>query len=238
MTIKLLLPWFLGLAACVASDDERSPLDQQSLPTDDSKTDEPRACGAESCAPILCGYDCTTAGSQCERGCAASDGRATTYVQATFSGAHNSVIDTRQTPYRPVYSLDNVLIYGCELWDFSSQQYDGLEIEVEELVHSSFVVDPNDPTRHDRKLVAYIKGFTGPGSYRGEAMFRARHDAPLFYALDACAIDVAAAATGGIQGTFDCQMPARDGTSGTVRARGEFACAENAMDPLFVQRVQ
>ena len=230
-----LLPWFLGLAACVA-EDGFSPFDEQSTPTGDEKSDEPRSCGEDSCAPILCGYDCTVAGSQCERGCASADDRASTYVQATFSGAHSSTLDTRQTPFVPVFSLDNVLVYGCDLWDFSNQQYDGLEIEVEELVHASFVVNPSDPTRHDRKLIAYIKGFTGPGSYRAEAMFRARHDAPQFYAGDACSVDVAASPSGGIQGTFDCTIAARDGTGASVAARGEFACARNAMDPLFVRR--
>jgi hypothetical protein len=236
------LPWLLGLLAVVAcasdGEDDFSPLDERPAPpSDDSKSDEPRACGTESCAPRLCGYDCTVAGSQCERGCAAADGRAATYVQTTFSGAHSSTLDTRQTPFEPVFSLDNVLIYGCNLWDFSNQQYDGLEIEVEELVHSSFVVNPSDPTRHDRRFVTYIKGFTGPGSYRGEALFLARHDAQRFSGADVCSIDVAASATGGIEGTFDCTIPAKDGSSASVGVRGEFACAANAMLPIFVRRV-
>lgn len=240
MTKKLLvgLAVGLGLSACASDDsDNFSPFDQQSVPTAEGKMDEPRACGEDSCLPMLCGYDCTAQGSQCKRGCAAADGRSSTYVRATFSGAHTSTIDTRDTAYEPVFSLDNVLVYGCELWDFSNQQYDGLEIEIEELVHSSFVVDPSDPTRHDRKLDAYIKDFTGPGSYRAEALFQARQDAPRFVGGDVCAIDVSATDAGGIQGTIECTIPQQGGASGSVGVKGEFACAANSMLPLFVRRV-
>ncbi len=226
------------LAACATdpvSDDDFSPIDEQSKPNPDAKSDEPRACGDAACAPVLCGYDCTTQGEQCSIGCAPEDGRASTFVTATISGAQSSTFDSRATPFDPVFALDDVLIYGCDLWDFSDQVKDGLEIELTELVHSSFVVNPNDPTRHDRKLVVYVAPFTGPGSYRGEAMFTARHDLPRYYSKDGCAVDVAADATGGIRGTFDCQIAEQAGT-GSDGVRGEFGCPSNAMDPIFVRR--
>jgi len=236
-------PYLAGLAGlvfivgCADSEpaDDFSPFDDQSTPNPDGKSDEARACGSSSCAPRLCGYDCTAGGSQCAQTCAASDGRAEAFVTASFSGAHSSAFDSRATPFDEVFALDNVLIYGCELWDFSNQSKDGLEIELTELIHSSFVVNPNDPTRHDRKFMAYVAPFTGPGSYRGEAMFQANQDAARFYQKDACMVDIAADGTGGIRGTFECQIGQLDG-SATVGVTGTFGCPINAMDPLFVRR--
>ena len=223
--LSLLLP------ACASTpSDEPHPFDTQSVPTpDDGKADEPRRCGDDTCLPSLCGYDCSTEGAQCERGCAASDGRSAAYVAATFTGAHASTLDTRTTPYEPRLALDDVLIYGCDLWDFSSGAYDGLEIEVTELVHASFTVNPNDPTRHDRKLLVYLKPFTGPGSYQAEGMFQARHDQPTFTTTDGCSVDVATDDEGGLTGAFTCDLAG-------VSATGTFACPQTAMDPLFVRR--
>ena len=231
-------PFILALIlvpACAGGDDtdDFSPLDTQSTPDPDGKSDEVRACGETSCVPRLCGYDCTATGSQCTETCAASDGRATAYVAAQVSGSYTGSFDSRTNPFDPVFALDNVLVYGCELWDFSNQTQDGLEIEFEELVHSSFVVDPSDPTRHDRRLVVYTAPFTGPGSYRGEALFTARHDAPRFYARDACAVDITTNADHTVLGTFSCTLPAGAGGSGSVTVRGEFACPVNAMTPIF-----
>ncbi|MEJ7596959.1 MAG: hypothetical protein WKG01_03530 [Kofleriaceae bacterium] len=235
--LKLLLPFLLLSAACADDPvDDFSPFGDQSLPNPDGKSDEVRSCGEASCVPRLCGYDCTAGDAQCSETCAPTDARAEAFVKATFSGAHTSTFDSRNTPFDPVFALDNVLIYGCDLWDFSDQKYDGLEIELTELVHSSFVVNPKDPTRHDRKFLAYISPFTGPGSYRGEAMFQARHDAPYFYSKDACAIDITKDASGGIHGALDCQITETAGGTGTVRVQAEVGCPINAMDPLFVRR--
>jgi len=231
------LAFLLLVAACATdpADDDFSPFDEQSKPDPDGKSDEARACGASACAPRLCGYDCTTQGAQCTQTCAPTDGRAAAFVTAAITGAHTSTVDSRQTPFDEVFALDDVLIYGCEHWDFSNQIKDGLEIELTELVHASFAVNPGDPTRHDRKLMVYVAPFTGPGSYRGEGLFQARHDAPLHAAKDGCAVDIAADDAGGIRGTFDCRLPAREGAA-TVDVRGAFGCPINAMNPLFVRR--
>jgi hypothetical protein len=232
--------WFVVIfvAAGCASDPEAdgfSPLDEQSKPNPDGKSDEVRACGAQSCVPRLCGYDCATAGSQCTEACGAEDARAQAFVTATVSGAESTTFDSRATPFDPVFALDNVLVYGCELWDFSDGSKDGLEIQFEELVHSSFVVDPNDPTRYDRKLDVYVAPFTGPGSYRGEALYTSRHDAPRYYAKDGCAVDVSTDAAHGARGTFRCDLARRDG-GGAVTVTGEFGCPVNAMNPIFSRR--
>lgn len=217
------------LGACATEEaDDFSPLDEQAVPNPDGKSDDARACGDAACVPRLCGYDCTTPGAQCTETCAPSEGRASAFVTATIGGA---TVDSRDTPYQPVWDLDNVLVYGCELWDFSNQEKDGLQIQLTELHHSSFVVNPNDPRRHDRDLFVYVAPFTGPGSYRGEGKYRANQDAPLHYAKDACSVDVDASADGGIHGTFDCRISSQSGSS--VDMRGEFACPIDAMSPVF-----
>jgi len=223
----------LSTTACVdaTSEDEFSPFDEPSEPNLDSKSDEVRACGAESCAPILCGYDCTTRGTQCTASCAAADARSQAFVAATVSGPEASSFDSRQNPYAPVFTLDNVLIYGCQLWDFSNQVKDGLEIEFEELIHSSPGATPADPTRHGRKLGIYTAPFQGPGSYRAEATFQATHETPAYITRDGCSVDVASDANGGLTGSFDCALQATTGASTSVK--GRFACPENAMDPIF-----
>lgn len=237
--MKLLCLGFLFAAAagCASDtpDDDFSPLDEQSKPNPDGKSDDARACGTQSCVPRLCGYDCGTAGSQCAESCAADDARAQAFVTATVGGSESASFDSRTTPFDPVFALDNVLVYGCELWDFSDQSKDGLEIEFEELVHSSFVVDPNDPTRYDHKLDVYISPFTGPGSYRAEAAYTARHDAPRYYAKDGCTVDVSTDAARGVHGTFRCDLARRD-VAGSVSVTGEFGCPVNAMNPIFSRR--
>lgn len=220
----------LVITGCVAGDGEEAFEFGQSRPTSEGKSDEPRACGEDSCAPVLCGYDCTTQGEQCERSCAAADGRASSFVAATVGG---SSFDSRTNPYQPVFSLDNVLVYGCELWDYSNGEYDGLQIQYEELIHSSFTVNANDPTRTKHDFALYAAPFTGPGSYRAQAQYRASHESTQYAQNDACSLDVAADETGGIKGSFDCTIKSQ--SAGSISVRGTFACAANAMSPIFSQ---
>lgn len=218
--------------ACTSSSDsdDFSPFDQQAHPNPDGKSDDARACGDDACAPRECGYDCTTAGEQCTQACAAAPGRADAFVAATVEG---STIDSRNTPFDEVFSLDNVLVYGCELWDFSNQAKDGLEIQLQELRHSSFTVNPNDPTTFDRKLDVYVAPFTGPGSYSGDGLFQANQDAPRYFGSDACSVDVTATETGGLHGTFECRLASNGSSGGAIEMRGEFGCPVDAMSPIF-----
>ena len=224
----------LSAAACATEPTahDESPIDTQSVPDPDGKSDDARVCGESSCAPRLCGYDCTQAGEQCTQTCAPAAGRDKAFVRATIGSV---TVDSRDTPYSPVWDLDNVLIYGCDHWDFSSQTKDGLEIEIEQLRHSSFVVNPNDPTRHDHKLVVYVAPFTGPGSYRAEGLYAANERSTRFFARDACDVDVAASDDGGIHGTFSCRIPAQNGAAGAIDLAGEFGCPIDAMDPVFTR---
>lgn len=219
----------LGMTACVADSAEEDFQFGQSKPVADGKADS--QCGAESCDGLLCGFDCTTRGSQCTESCASADGRAASFVAASFSGGASGSFDSRSNPYVPLLTLDNVLVYGCELWDFSNQTQDGLEIKFEELIHASFTVNPNDPTKTGRDFSLYAGNFTGPGSYRALARFRSSSDATYFASNDGCSLDVAGDAMHGITGSFDCTLPAQAG--GSVAVKGTFACAENAMRPLF-----
>jgi hypothetical protein len=151
----LLLVTILGCASTAA---EQGPGGIPRPPTNGGKTDgTPIQCGASQCDAALCGWDCSTAGQACAKTCT-TDGRANAFVTATASGAESTTIDSRATPYMPVWSLDNVLIYGCELWAFQDGKQ-GLEIELTELIHDPFVVDPNDPARYQRKLDIYADAF-------------------------------------------------------------------------------
>lgn len=220
----------LAFAGCVSDDSEEAFEFGQSTPDPMSgKSDEPRACGTQSCLPELCGYDCSVAGQQATEACAATDGRPSTFVAASISGG--SSFDSRSNPYVPRLALDNVLVYGCELWDYSNGEYDGLQVQYEELIHSSFAVDPNDPTRTGKDFGLYISHFVGPGSYRAQAQYRAAHDATLYAQQDACSVDVAVDSAGAVNGSFTCSIKSQ--SSGSISAAGTFSCAKNAMDPIF-----
>lgn len=219
----------LGMTACVADSAQEDFQFGQSKPVGDGKADS--QCGAESCDGSLCGYDCTTQGAQCTESCASADGRAGSFVAASVSGSASGSFDSRTNPYAPLLALDNVLVYGCELWDYSDQTHDGLEIQFEELIHSSFAVDPNDPTKTGRDFSLYAGNFTGPGSYRAQAQYRSTSESASFASKDGCSLDVAGDAMHGITGSFDCTLPSQAG--GSVSVKGTFSCAENAMRPIF-----
>lgn len=194
-------------------------------PMGDGKQDGEVSCGQSACSASQCTYDCTTPGALCTEACEA-DSLANAYVAATVSGGESTAFDSRQTPYQPRLALDNVLIYGCELWDFrsSNPHYQGLEIEYTELVHSAFVVDPNDPTRYRRKLDVYVPHFTGPGDYTGEGAFRSSSEGANHVAATGCTVHYAASG----DGTFQCTLD-------SVSVSGSFSCPGNAIDhPIFV----
>jgi hypothetical protein len=220
----------LVITGCVAGENEEAFDFDQSKPVQTGKSDGPSACGTDSCLPELCGYDCSVAGVQATEACAAADGRANTFVTGSVSG---SSFDSRSNPYVPVFSLDKVLVYGCELWDFSSGAYDGLEVQFEELIHSSFAVNPNDPTRTGKDFGLYIGHFVGPGSYRADAHYAASHDSTRFGQNDACSADVAVDSAGTVTGSYTCSIKATAGGSGSVSVQGTFGCAKNSMTPIF-----
>lgn len=229
MKTRAAIAFCLLVTGCVSDQPEEAFEFGQSIPTNMGKSDGPQACGDQSCEPELCGYDCSTQGEQATRACAETDGRPDTFVAATAGG---SAFDSRNNPYAPVFSLDKVLVYGCELWDFSSGTYDGLEIQYEELIHSSFIVNPNDPTRTARHFDMYIGHFVGPGSYTADAMYQASTDSTRYGQKDACSVDVAVDAKGTVSGTYSCTIEANGG-GGSVAVSGSFGCAKNAMNPIF-----
>jgi hypothetical protein len=220
----------LVITGCVAGESEEEFDFGQSKPVQSGKSDEPSACGTESCLPELCGYDCSVPGLQATHACAATDGRANTFVAGSAGG---SSFDSRSNPYVPIFSLDKVLVYGCELWDYSDGAYDGLAVQFEELIHSSFTVNPNDPTRTGKNFGFYIGHFVGPGSYRAGAHYQASHDGTEYGDANACSADVTVDSAGTVSGTYSCSMNARFGGSGSVSVSGTFGCAKNAMSPIF-----
>ncbi len=164
-----------------------------------------------------------------------ADGAEHTFVSATVSGAEQVTLDTRLTPYVPTWRLDNVLIYGCENWNFRDGKQ-GLEIELTELVHSSFTVDGADPTRSRSRLDVYIAPpYHGAGDYRAEGAFSPSSDAVVagrrYAAGDGCTVHVTEGTA--LTGTYSCTLPSASGT--TVDVTGSFSCPGLGDDlPNFV----
>ena len=172
--IKTLMALSLFVAACGAEEEEFS-LDDLSVRLPDEppggKSDEAVTCGDSSCSWDRCGYSCP-AGEQCHRACQPRDTRADAFTKLTIGA---TTLDSRALAYQPVVRLTDVLFHGCELWDFSNGQYDGLEISYRELRQGAFRA--SDRTTHDHYFMLYTKPFTGPGSYRAEASYAASSEA-------------------------------------------------------------
>jgi hypothetical protein len=217
------LLFVLAFAGCATTGDSSNDFTPGGIPDPTGaggKGDSDIQCGASTCAGNLCGWDCSAAGQACTEACT-TDGRANVYVTAQ---AGSDSVDSRQTPYKPKYALDNVLIYGCEIWHFADGSQ-GLEIQYDELIHSSFTVDPSDPARYQRKLDVYAGRFAGAGDYKAEAMFVHSSDADAagerYVTHDGCTVH-AAAADGGLAGTFSCSLATQSGA--TTSMSGQFAC--------------
>jgi hypothetical protein len=228
MKLTAAIAMSLAIAGCVSEEAAEEFEFGQSTPVQSGKSDEPRACGTESCLPELCGYDCSVAGEQATKDCAETDGRANTFVTGSAGGTS---FDSRSNPYAPVFSLDNVLIYGCEMWDYSDGAYDGFRVQFEELIHSSFTVNPNDPRKVGKDFGLYIDHFVGPGSYTADAHYSASTESTRFGQNDACSVDVAVDSAGTVSGGYSCSISSTAG--GSVSVQGTFSCAKNSMRPIF-----
>jgi hypothetical protein len=221
-------------AGCATSADEAGGPKPGDIPTpmdQGGKGDGEVQCGTSACSNNLCAWDCSAAGQACTQACT-TDARADVFVTASANG---DTVDSRATPFKPHLALDNVLIYGCELWHFTTGTQ-GLEIELTELIHSSFTVDPNDPARFQRKLDVYVDDLKGAGDYRASAMFVHSSEADAsggrFFTKDGCSVH-AAVDRGGLSGTFSCSLATAGGS--TASMTGQFACPGNGLDsPNFV----
>ena len=224
----------LGLVACASSPDDVDGHGQIPTPSPNGgKGDGERPCGGTSCDASLCGFDCSQAGAPCVEACT-TEGRPNAFVAATITGAESASVDSRLTPYVPRWALDNVMIYGCDLWSFSSGKQ-GLEIELTELIHSSFVVNPADPTRDRNRLDVYISPFASAGDYAAEGSYQPSSEAAAagrrYTTAAGCTAHITN--TAGIAGTFSCNLANANGS--TVTMTGQFACPGNAVDsPIFV----
>lgn len=226
------------LAACSADDPDRTgePVDDYGDLLDEAKdegakTDQIVTCGEEACEASLCGYDCSDPGQLCERSCADADSRADAFVEFTASGGHAVTRDSRDVPYEPVLRLDDVLFYGCELWDFAGSSKQGLELRFAEIFQGAFT--PSDPRDHGYELNVYAAPFTGPGTYTAEGFLSRSDDArdarDYWYGEDACQMQVEASGDG-LSGTFRCAaIPHRSGAA-SVALSGSFACGANSLD--------
>ncbi len=206
----------------------------------DGKDDEPSRCGEDTCQRSLCGYDCSVSGQQCERACA-DDDTGEVLVKLNVSGSISKEYSSENFTNEPILSLNDVLIFGCDLWDFSSGDRDDLVISYSEVHKGAFAV--GDTERLGPKATFEITDFQGPGSYQGDGFFTASSDQKkinnYFLARDACGFEVEKTATG-ISGNIVCaNLPItrfnEANPDASIKIEAEFSCGIDAMDPQFIK---
>lgn len=204
-----------------------------------AKADEPYACGPDVCSSLLCGYDCGTSGQQCQRSCAASDARQDTFIRLQVSGSESASVDSTSLPYEPILSLSNVVFYGCELWDYSNQEYDGLEIKYRDIRKGAFLV--GDPSEYGVEANIYIEPFEGPGSYIAEGFVsinsERRKQRDYYYQKQSCGVSVDVDDAGMVTGEIFCEQVAHKSDSRKIKVTGSFGCGKNSIKlPIIVKR--
>ncbi len=184
-----------------------------------------------SCESGRSGYDCSVSGQMCKDRCYPTDERKDAFVSVNVAG---KALDSRAVPFDPVLSLDHVIEYGCDLWDFSDKTHQGLGIQYEKLIAGAFTTDQKSD--FEDKLEVYVPRFLGPGQYTADARFVASDEdeaAGRTYAQGgACSVTMDSDGSGGVKGTFSCPSIASKTGMG-VAMNGEFACPGSAMDPIF-----
>lgn len=194
----------------------------------------------------LPGFDCTTPGQLCTKGCYAKDTRAQAFAAFTIGGL---VVDSRSVPYSPQLSLDNVQVYGCNVWNFQrlldrdnirnpanfEEAYrQGFEIRFKKSIAGAFL--PNAPSDFEHEISVYADNFRGPGKYPADLRYVASDEAraagEIFAKASACTLDVVADGAGGLKGTLGCD-PVAAKSGATVTVTGAFACGGDAMSPIF-----
>ncbi len=178
------------------------------------------------------GWDCSASGTTCKAKCYSMAEPSRAYVAFTVDG---KTLDSRAVPYAPAAAtLDNVLVYGCTLWDFADGTHQGLDFEYKRLIHGAFGADRRSD--FEDYVNVSIASFEGPGSYRADPTYIPSDEAQALakiYARPAgCGVEVSSDGDGGVTGMVACApMSAPDGT--TVSLRGEFACPGSALSPLY-----
>jgi len=221
-------------------DPEAEPFDDLSAAKQlNAKADESYPCGQDVCSNLLCGYDCSVSGQQCQRSCADADARQETFVKLEISGSDRASIDSTALPYEPTVSLSNVVFYGCQLWDFSNQQYDGLEIQYRDIRKGAFLV--GDPYNYGVEANIYIKPFEGPGSYIAEGFIsinsERRQQKDYYYQKQSCGVSVDVDAAGALSGEIFCEQIAHKSDSRKIKITGSFGCGKNSLSlPIIVRR--
>lgn len=219
---------------------ERSDADYLAEASDkdskDGKADSPAPCGQEMCDRVLCGYDCTTSGTQCERACSSTDARADSYVLFNVSGTEDARLDSRDLAYVPKLSLKRVLLYGCELWDYSDGSRDALEVKYKKIYNGAFAVGQPESIGDDAYI--FIETFEGPGSYLASGKYSRNTNASkakdYYWDSETCGVEIDVLDNGGIRGEFVCGAIPNRSNNSSVRMVGEFECGVNAMDLEFI----
>lgn len=201
-------------------------------------SDEAEGGTPEESALVACpegqfpGYDCSTAGQRCADKCYPADQRPAAFTRFVIDGR---AVDSRSFPYDRVVSLDNVQVYGCDLWNFQNPAHQGLSVQFETLHRGAFLA--SDPADFEDEVEVYAPNFVGPGRYTSDARYRPSDEASAerqtYGQQGACTMDVTADGEGGLKGTFTCEPIASRGPGAAVTLTGEFACPGSAMSPIF-----
>lgn len=253
-TILFLSLALFGLSACgeeALSPAEQTPQEADFNPESESfddlseakqlnaKADQAFECGQGVCSNVLCGYDCGSSGQQCQRSCAEADTRQDTFVKLQVSGSESASVDSTTLAYEPTISLSNVVFYGCQLWDFSNQEYDGLEIQYRDIRKGAFLF--GDPYDYGIEANIYIKPFEGPGSYIAEGFVSMnsarRKEKDYYYQKQSCGVSVDVDAQGAVSGEIFCEEVAHKSDARKIKITGSFGCGKNALKlPNIVKR--
>lgn len=201
----------------------------------ESKADDLVRCGVETCAPSACGYDCTYPG-QCVRACASMPSRDQTHVKMNVSGSVNTTLDSSEYAFEPVLSLENVLFFGCEVWDMSNQDRDDFEISFAEVFQGAF--STQNPEDIGRRAIVDIRDYRGPGIYRANGFFSESSElkaaGDYYYGELGCTVTIRGTRERGIAGDISCEIPNASGPQ-MIRIQGDFACGVDAMSPQIIK---
>ncbi len=200
----------------------------------DTKNDAVISCGTGTCSSILCGYDCSTSGQQCVKACS-TEASGKPSVSAKISGGTSKSLNSDDFVYERVFSLNNVLYFGCDLWDYSSGERDDLVISFREVLSASF--QAGGPRDIGSDLQLEIRNFEGPGSYQGIGYYSEnsakRADEDYFVTDEGCGFEIEKTEIG-ISGTIVCRNVPNKKSSASIAISAEFQCGGDALDPQII----
>jgi hypothetical protein len=219
----------LALVACSVSPTASSSSEVTAMPT---------VCGAPTdvCDPLLCGWDCASAGQACSQRCFPSDGRAHVSVKADITGDVKTSVSAPRAEFAPAPpDAASGISYGCELEGVGAL---GSQLKVRYADWTMTSASRTITTRLD----VTIPMFKGPGMYAAEPLFDQAATATtpsVAYigapGVESCMVKVNDNGGDGIKGTFHCAMvpSALPLSPSNVTLDGSFVCPGTTLGALL-----